>query len=480
VAAEIIIELTFITKILESFPFDPTQGQKLLAELLGNFIEDKNPQSVFVLKGYAGTGKTSFVSAMVKVLPMIRKKAVLLAPTGRAAKVISAYAGQPAWTIHKRIYFQRVGKDGSVALVLQKNLYRNAIFIVDEASMIAGSSQDKDHVFSSRNLLDDLVDYVASGESCKLLLIGDTAQLPPVGMPVSPALDLEFLKSRYNLKIFSCELTEVMRQSLESGILFNATHLRELIASGNVSYPLFNLDNRKDIVKISGQDLEDLLHTSFSSAEPAETVVICRSNKRANMFNREIRNRILFLENEISSGDFLMVVRNNYFWLDPQSGPGFIANGDIIEVLQIRNIEELYGLRFADVTIRLADYPDEPTFDVKILLDVLMADTAALPEESQKKLFTSVLEEYNDIPQRTLRFEKVRTNPYYNALQVKFAYALTCHKTQGGQWQHVFVDQGYLKDEMIDYEYLRWLYTALTRATKKLYLLGFQDKFFSN
>lgn len=446
--------------------------------MLEVFINDIDPHSVFVLKGYAGTGKTSFISTMVKVLPLIRKKAVLLAPTGRAAKVLAGYAGQQAWTIHKRIYFQRMSRDGGISLVLQKNLYKNALFIVDEASMIAGSYQENDHVFSSRNLLDDLMEYVAEESSCKLLLIGDTAQLPPVGMPVSPALDLEYLKSRYNLKIFNCELKEVMRQSLESGILFNATRMREIIAAGEVTFPLFNLDNRKDIVRITGEELEDLLQTALSSSEPAETVVVCRSNKRANMFNREIRNRILFLENEISSGDCLMVVRNNYFWLEPQSGPGFIANGDIIEVLRIQNTEELYGFRFADATIRLVDYPSEPTLDVKILLDVLMADTPALPEEAQKKLFSSVLDEYNDIPQRNLRFEKVRTNPYYNALQVKFAYALTCHKTQGGQWQHVFIDQGYLKDEMIDYEYLRWLYTALTRATRKVYLLGFQEKFF--
>jgi exodeoxyribonuclease-5 len=471
--------LSFIANILSAFPFEPTKGQQELAELLGLFVADTDQRTIFMLKGYAGTGKTSFVSAMVRVLPLAGKKSVLLAPTGRAAKVLSGFAGQPAWTIHKRIYFQRMGRDGAISLVLQKNLYRNAIFIVDEASMIAGSSHDKDQVFSSRNLLDDLMEYVAEGESCKLMLIGDTAQLPPVGMPVSPALDLEFLKSRYNLNIYKYELTEVMRQSLESGILYNATHLRDIISSGKITFPLFHLDNRRDIVRISGEDLEDLLHTAFSSSEPAETVVICRSNKRANMFNREIRNRILFLENEISSGDCLMVVRNNYFWLEPQSGPGFIANGDIVEVLQIRNTEELYGLRFADVTIRLVDYPDEPTLDVKILLDVLMADTAALPEELQKKLFGEVLDEFNDIPQRNLRLEKVRTNPYYNALQVKFAYALTCHKTQGGQWQHVFVDQGYLKDEMIDHEYLRWLYTALTRATRKVYLLGFQEKLFS-
>jgi exodeoxyribonuclease V len=297
-------------------------------------------------------------------------------------------------------------------------------------------------------------------------------------MPVSPALDLGFLKSRYSLKIYPYELTEVMRQSLESGILFNATRLRELISNGQVTFPLFHLEGCKDVIRITGEDLEDLLHTAFSSAEHAETVVVCRSNKRANLFNREIRNRILFMENEISSGDFLMVVKNNYFWLEPQSGPGFIANGDIIEILRIKQTEELYGLRFADVTIRLVDYPAEPTLDVKILLDVLMAETPALPEEAQKKLFSAVLDEFNDIPQRALRMEKVRTDPHYNALQVKFSYALTCHKTQGGQWQHVFIDQGYLKEDMIDYEYLRWLYTALTRASHKVYLLGFQDKFF--
>jgi len=470
--------LAFVEEILKVFPFEPTAGQQQLAGKLGNFIEDKNYRSVFILKGYAGTGKTSFVSAMVKALPKIRKKAVLLAPTGRAAKVLSGYAGQPAWTIHKRIYFQRISKDGSISLVLQKNLYREAIFIVDEASMIAGENTSRDQVFSARNLLDDLMDYVSEGQNCKLLLIGDTAQLPPVGMPVSPALDLEFLKARYDLSIFHCELTEVMRQSLESGILFNATNLRKLIAAGNVILPLFDINNRKDILRISGTDLEDLLHSSFNKEQSSEAVIICRSNKRANMFNKEIRNRIKFFENEISAGDFLMVVKNNYFWLDPQSGPDFIANGDIIEVLQIRNIEEQYGFRFADVTIRLVDYPNEPTFDVKILLDVLMAETPALPQDDQKKLFTSVLDEYSDIPQRTVRFEKVRTNPYYNALQVKFAYALTCHKTQGGQWQHVYIDQGYLKDEMIDYEYLRWLYTALTRSTEKVYLLGFQEKFF--
>jgi len=469
--------MPFSNQILSVFPFEPTRGQRELAEKLGFFIDEPSPRSVFILKGYAGTGKTSFISAMVKALPLIRKKAVLLAPTGRAAKVLAGYAGQPAWTIHKRIYFQRVGRDGSISLVLQKNLYRNAILIVDEASMIAGASQERDQVFSSRNLLDDLMEYVASGESCKLMLIGDTAQLPPVGLPVSPALDLDYLKSRYDLKIFNYELTEVMRQSLESGILFNATRLRDIIAAGTVAFPLFRLNNKTDIIRITGADLEELLHSAFASGN-SETVVVCRSNKRANMFNQEIRNRILFLENEISSGDCLMVVRNNYFWLNPDSGPGFIANGDLIELMRIRNTEELYGFRFADVTVRLLDYPNEPPYDVKILLDVLTSDSPALPDEAQKRLFNAVMEDYNDIPQRSQRLEKVRTNPYYNALQVKFGYALTCHKTQGGQWQNVFIDQGFLKDEMINSEYLRWLYTALTRASEKAFLVGFQEKFF--
>jgi exodeoxyribonuclease-5 len=469
--------MPFSNHILSVFPFEPTRGQRELAERLGSFIDEPSPRSVFILKGYAGTGKTSFISAMVKALPLIRKKAVLLAPTGRAAKVLAGYAGQPAWTIHKRIYFQRVGRDGSISLVLQKNLYRNTIMIVDEASMIAGSSQERDQVFSSRNLLDDLMEYVASGESCKLMMIGDTAQLPPVGMPVSPALNLDYLKSRYDLKIFSYELTEVMRQSLESGILFNATRLRDIIDAGTIAFPLFRLNNRKDIIRITGAELEELLHTAFSAGN-SETVVVCRSNKRANMFNQEIRNRVLFLENEISSGDCLMVVRNNYFWLNPDSGPGFIANGDLIELLRIQNIEELYGFRFADVTVRLLDYPNEPDYEVKILLDVLTSDSPALPDEARKRLFSAVMEDYNDIPQRSQRLEKVRTNPYYNALQVKFGYALTCHKTQGGQWQNVFIDQGFLKDEMIDSEYLRWLYTALTRASEKAFLVGFQEKFF--
>lgn len=474
-----IISLFMTTaEILKNFPFEPTAGQQQLAGKLEDFLAGRDPMSVFILKGYAGTGKTSFISALVRSLQLNRRRTVLLAPTGRAAKVFSGYAGMKAWTIHKRIYFQRTGRDGSISLVLQKNLYRNALFFIDEASMIAGAYNDRDQVFTARNLLDDLIEYVYSGEGCKMILIGDTAQLPPVGMAISPALDLEFLHSRYDLKIFSHELTEVMRQSLESGILFNATRLRDHLAGGGIPSPLFQLSGFRDIRRITGGELEETLQTASSSAEPGETIVVCRSNKRANLFNREIRQRVLFLENELSTGDFLMVVKNNYTWLEPDSGPGFIANGDIIEVTRIRHIEEMYGFRFADATIRLTDYPDEPELDVKLLLDVLMAEGPALPDESHKKLFAAVLEEYQDIPQRNARYEKVRSNPFYNALQVKFAYALTCHKTQGGQWQNVIIDQGYLPKDGIDAEYLRWLYTALTRATRKIYLAGFAPEHF--
>ena len=470
--------MQFLNHLQQFFPYEPTRGQFVLGEKLETFLSDTDPLAAFILKGYAGTGKTSFISAMVKALAGMRRKCVLLAPTGRAAKVFSGYAGQQASTIHKRIYFQRMGKDGSISVVLQKNLFRNTMFIIDEASMIAGNYQDRNQLFSSRNLLDDLVEYIFSGEGCQMLLIGDTAQLPPVGTELSPALDMTSLKSRYSMKLYHHELTEVMRQSIESGILSNATRLRDIISSGSVPFPLFEISGRKDILRVSGGETEDILQEAYSSGGTGETIVICRSNKRANLYNREIRNRILFMENEIASGDFLMVVRNNYFWLDPESGPGFIANGDIIELLSIRHIEDLYGFRFADVTVRLVDYPDEPAHDIKILLNVLMADGPALPEEDNKRLFQSVMEEYSDIPQRRARLEKVRTNPYYNALQVKFAYAMTCHKTQGGQWQNVLIDQGYLKEEMINTEYLRWLYTALTRATGRVYLVNFMEKFF--
>lgn len=470
-------QFTFSDLFFEAFPFHPTEGQRELVKKVAGFLSDPNPASVFVLKGYAGTGKTTFMSTLVRILPGLGKKAVLLAPTGRAAKVFSAYSGHGASTIHKRIYFQRMARDGTIRLVLQQNMFRNAIIMVDEASMIPGSYQDGDSAFNTRNLLDDLLEYVSSGNNCRLMLIGDSAQLPPVGLAISPGLDLEFLKSRYALRIYQHELKDVMRQSLESGILSNATIIREKIAS-TPELPLFRLHGQRDVVRVTGPELEEELNSAFSAEGEGETIVVCRSNKRANLFNREIRRRIHFREDEVCPGDFLMVVRNNYYWLDPDSGPGFIANGDIVAVRRLRKTEELYGFHFADVTVDFADYEGQPPVDVKILVDTLMGDGPSLSQEDGRRLFEAVMEEHHDIPQRSKRLEKVRNNPYYNALQVKFAYAMTCHKTQGGQWGHVFIDPGYVKPEQVDMEYFRWLYTALTRATKKAYLVNFSEKFF--
>jgi len=468
----------FASEIFRHFPHDPTAGQDEVVRKLAQFLLNKDDWSAFVLKGYAGTGKTSIVSALVHALPSIRKKPVLLAPTGRAAKVLTAYSGKGAATIHRRIYFQTRAKDGSMLLRLQKNLYQNAVFIVDEASMIAGETINQENLFRSRNLLDDLIEFVFSGQHCSLIFIGDTAQLPPVHTTISPALDLEFLKSRYDFTLWSFELKEVMRQALESGILANATGLRKQIGAKEISYPLFDLSNQKDVERIPGIELEDALASAYASDMRENSIVVTRSNKRANLYNQEIRKRILYRENEIESGDYMMVVKNNYFWLDEDSTAGFIANGDIIELLSIRNIEDLYGFRFADVTIRLLDYPNEKPIDVKIILDAILAETASLSHEDNKKLYQQVLEDYGDIPQRRLRIEKVLTNPHFNALQVKFAYAMTCHKTQGGQWEQVFIDQGYLLQDRVDIEYLRWLYTALTRGTQKVFLINFSEWLF--
>ena len=465
--------------LLKKFPYHPTSGQEELVLRLASFLNTPEENSLFIIKGYAGTGKTTIISSLVEVLPLIKQRSVLLAPTGRAAKVLSHYTGKKAFTIHKKIYAIRTSKDGSVKLALRKNLHKNTIFVVDEASMIQDSSApEKDKLFSYHKLLEDLFFYVYNGEDCRLLLVGDTAQLPPVGLDISPALDLEYLKKNYKVVAGEYELKEVVRQSLESGILFNATIIRNKIQEKSKMFPLFEIGRHSDVERITGNELEDALNHAHSVFGLENTIVITRSNKRANIFNREIRNRILFRDNEISTADLMMVVKNDYYWLPPDSEAGFIANGDIIEILRIRKIEEMYGFRFADVTIRLLDYPEEYEIDVKLLLDTIMAEAPALTYESWKKLYNEVLQDYMDIPNKRQRLEKVSNNPYFNALQVKFAYAMTCHKTQGGQWQAVFVDQGYITDKHINKEYLRWLYTAISRATKKLYLVNFQERFF--
>ena len=462
------------------FPYAPTKGQAELLGLLTSFIGGpRNERPVFVLKGYAGTGKTTIVSALVKTLPLVKMESVLLAPTGRAAKVLASYSDTQAYTIHKKIYMPRTANDGRLTLHLLPNKYRNTIFIVDEASMIPGRiSQSDMSLFGSRNLLDDLIEYVFAGFNCRLLLIGDTAQLPPVGSEISPALDITYLSQAYHLHISSHELTEVVRQSLQSGILANATAIRGKITAKDTLFPFFGTNLQIDVKRAEGSEMEDLLNTAYSRYGTENVVVITRSNKRANFYNREIRNRILYREGELAAGDHLMVVRNNYFWLSPESKAGFVANGDIVEVKSIRKDVMTYGFRFADVTLRMIDYPDEPEMDARLLLDTLNTETPALSQEENRRLYDEVMLDYAEIPQHRKRIEMVKNNPYFNALQVKYAYALTCHKTQGGQWDAVFIDHGYLADGQPDVELMRWLYTAITRASQMVYFVNFDERFF--
>jgi exodeoxyribonuclease-5 len=464
----------------DAFPHEPTPGQdKLLSELAVFLTMSwRKSHALFILRGYAGTGKTTAVKALVDVLPQIGKRTVLMAPTGRAAKVLTSYTGRPAHTIHRKIYLARTSKEGLIDLKLQTNYHKHTLFIVDEASMIQHTMSAEKTLLMTRNLLDDLCQFVFSGENCRMLFIGDSAQLPPVGLDYSPALDQNFLKNAYHLDIDGFELTEVVRQAGESGILMNATAIRTKVMEGKLELPLFSIGNFRDIIRLNGQDLEEELNSAYGGSSRENSVVICRSNKRANIYNREIRRRILFLEEEIASGDQLMVVKNNYFWLGEGSVAGFIANGDIVELVRIRKIEEMYGFRFAEVTIRFLDYPEEKEIDVKIILDTLMSESPALTQPENNRLFNAVMEDYQEIASRRERLEKVKANPYFNALQVKFAYALTCHKTQGGQWDTVFIDQGYLNDQMINKEYGRWLYTAVTRATRKVFLVNFEEKFY--
>ena len=462
--------------IYSRFAHEPTPSQRMACKKLVTFLYDSNPLSLFMLKGYAGTGKTTLISAFIQILPRLKLRTVLLAPTGRAAKVLSNYSGKKAYTIHKKIYFTATDEHGIMRTVRAVNKHKYTLFIVDEASMIGNSDTFGG---SNRNLLDDLIDYVTEGDHCRMLLIGDTAQLPPVGSDISQALNVEELASVSNLNIYECEMKDVVRQELQSGILSNSTTIRNYIRDKEaVSQSLFSLNNFVDIERITGVELEECLNKEYSRNELGDVVVVCRTNKRANIFNREIRNRILYHDGELNTGDFLMVVKNNYYWLDSNSEIGFIANGDIAEVMRVRKYHELYGFRFVEVTLRFVDYPDMTDLDCMIMLDTLISEAPALTDEEAKKLFEEVMSDYADMPRKADRLKMLKTNPYYNALQVKFAYSLTCHKTQGGQWSTVFVDQGYLPDGVMDVEYLRWLYTATTRATKKLYLLNFNDNFF--
>jgi len=455
--------------------YPPTQSQKNLFGMLADLVINRQKDEIMMITGYAGTGKTTTVKSLINTLSAFRIKSFLMAPTGRAAKVLSSYAGKSAYTIHKKIYRQKSSSEGFGDFVLEENLHKNTYFIVDEASMISNQSLEL-AIFGSGRLLDDLIEYVYQGIGCKLILIGDSAQLPPVKMDLSPALDPKQMEG-YGLAVRQAFLSEILRQSAESGILFNATHIRRMIEGNQTGFPQLQVDNFPDIERTGGNELIEILSDAYSHYGEEETVIVTRSNKRANMFNQGIRNQILWREEELAIGDFLMVVKNNYFWIDEEETLDFIANGDIAEVTRIHGYQELYGFQFADVRLRFVDYEDIE-IDSKILMNTIHSNQAALSREENKQLFYNVMEDYQEVKTKKARIQKVKENPFFNALQVKFAYAVTCHKAQGGQWKVVFVDHGYINEEMVNKEFYRWLYTAFTRATEKLYLVNFHKSFF--
>lgn len=489
---------SFVTaKIRENFGFVPTAEQSEAIALIGDFLMSRRGMELFLLRGYAGTGKTTLVGALVKTLTELNQQVVLMAPTGRAAKVFSSYAGQPAYTIHKRIYRQKSITD-TETFSLNVNLSKHTLFIVDEASMISNDGLSSS-TFGTGRLLDDLIQYVYSGEGCRLMLMGDTAQLPPVGEEESPALMTSLLKS-YGLHVYEKTLTQVMRQLSESGILYNATAIRYrltamqhgvnpeegLVASGIVP--------SADVSHVTGGELIDSLETSYSRWGADDCMIICRSNKRANIYNQGIRNRILDREDELCSGDRIMVVKNNYYWVElevrkliaergqlkeqpltPQLPLSFIANGDIAVVRRVRRTRELYGFRFADVLLRFPDY-DDYEMETTVLLDTLQSESPSLTKEEADRLFQAVMDDYANITTKKERYQQLRLDPHFNALQIKYAYAVTCHKAQGGQWGCIYLDQGYLPPDMSPVDYYRWLYTAFTRATEQVYLVNWPQE----
>lgn len=462
--------------LTQNLQFNPTICQSQLIKGLSDYITSDEPDRIMLIKGYAGTGKTTMINVLTQSLQSLKIRSVLMAPTGRAAKVMAVYTGMAAFTIHKKIYRQKSSADGMGKFVLNANLYKNTYFIVDEASMISDESNENS-VFGSGRLLDDLLEFVYSGENCRLILVGDTAQLPPVGLNISPALKLQALE-KYGFDVFEFELKEVVRQAENSGVLFNATQIRNLIMTEkSAGFFFLELNRFSDVERISGAELIETISACYNKYGIFETTIVTRSNKRANLYNKGIRGSVLYRENEIERGDLLMVVKNNYFWMDEDVELDFIANGDIAEIIQISGYEELYGFRFANVTLRFVDSNDVE-LNCKIFLETLTIETASFSQEQNRQLFEAVSEDYADVKNKRNRWEKVKANPYFNALQVKFAYALTCHKAQGGQWKAVFIDHGYLTEEMLDTEYYRWLYTAFTRPTEKLFLVNFNKNFF--
>ncbi|MEE1943716.1 ATP-binding domain-containing protein [Pedobacter sp. KR3-3] len=470
--------------IAQSYPFEPTDEQLVFCAKASAFLDNQRTEKCFVLRGYAGTGKTTSVAALVRALPQFRLNVVLLAPTGRAAKVISSYTQKKALTIHKKIYRKKSAVSTEMAFQLAPNLAKNTLFIVDEASMIA----DEWNQQNGSSFLRDLIEFVyqpgADGKdkNCSLLFVGDTAQLPPVGSIDSPALNEKYLSDNFHLNVVAVELKEVVRQEKKSGILANATMLRKLInkySEAQKVLPKFITKNYKDIFSMTGVKMVEGLEYAYGKFGLENTLVVCRSNKSANVYNNQIRSRLLYRDEELSGGDQLMVVRNNYFWLPDNQETAFIANGDMAKVIRVRREEERYGLRFAEVQLEFLDFPEVGSVSCKVILDTLQAETPNLPYTQSKQLFEGLMLDYEHISNRKEKMEAIKQDPYYNALQIKFAYAVTCHKAQGGQWDAVFVDQGYLTDDMVDMDFLRWLYTAVTRTKKELFLVNFSPKLFA-
>ena len=477
-------------RILQALGLTPTPEQDHALEVFSMFMTDRSDHVVMILRGSAGTGKTTLAGAIVRAMAALQQKLMLLAPTGRAAKVFSLYADHAAYTIHRRIYRQKSAGDLS-AFSLNDNLNKDTLFIVDEASMIANDAfangGDSRWSFGSGCLLDDLMQFVYNGQNCRMLLIGDKAQLPPVGEEESPALSASFLRG-YGMSVYEADLNQVLRQSEDSGILWNATRIRQLTGTGPagcsrltgpvpVSLPQIRLKGFADVCVVPGDELIESLSSSYSRVGKDETMVITRSNKRANIYNQGIRNMVLDREDELCRGDMLMIVKNNYYWVEQLPSPSgegnfsFIANGDRAVVQRVRHVHELYGFRFAEVTMLFPDYDDYELTAI-VILDSLTTEAPALTREQQEQLYNAVLEDYSDIPRKADQIKKLKEDRYYNALQVKFAYAVTCHKAQGGQWAHIYLDQGYMTDDMLTPDYIHWLYTAFTRATEKLFLVN--------
>lgn len=462
-----------VQQIESCLPYDPNREQRELLQMLADFVLDERVDTLFLLRGYAGTGKTSLVGALVKVLTQLQRKVVLLAPTGRAAKVFSRYASHPAYTIHRRIYRQKSYSPDMEGFLVGENLMKHTLFIVDEASMIANSAGDG-AVYGSGRLLDDLMEYVYSGEHCRLLLLGDTAQLPPVGQAYSPALDAAILKG-YGVSVREYELREVARQANESGILYNATRLRQNMELSPLPLPRLVLNGYPDVEPLSGEYLVERISDSYDRVGLDETIVITRSNKRANIFNQGIRNQILYREEELTAGDLLLVAKNNYFWGKEYKEVDFIANGDVAKVVRVLKRTDMYGFRFADVLLYFPDL--EVEMEAKILLDTLSSDSPSLTREQQEQLFSQVLADYYDVTTKREKMKRLKVDPWFNALQVKYAYGVTCHKAQGGQWKHVYIDMGYIQPGMLSLDFYRWLYTAFTRATEKIWLVNIAEDF---